>query len=56
LLQLVTIGEAFDDLIFYDLPRLPRPGEELKTSRFARVAGGGAITSAISAARRSRRR
>jgi ribokinase len=49
--QLVSIGEAFDDLIFYDLPRLPRPGEELKTSRFARVPGGGAITTAITAAR-----
>jgi sugar/nucleoside kinase (ribokinase family) len=49
--QLVSIGEAFDDFIFYDLPRLPRPGEELKTSRFARVPGGGAITTAVTAAR-----
>jgi sugar/nucleoside kinase (ribokinase family) len=49
--ELVSIGEAFDDFIFYDLPRLPRPGEELKTSRFARVPGGGAITTAVTAAR-----
>jgi ribokinase len=49
--QLVTVGEAFDDFIFYDLPRLPRPGEELKTSRFARVPGGGVITTAVTAAR-----
>jgi len=49
--ELVCIGEAFDDLIFYDLPRLPRLGEELKTSRFAHVAGGGAITTAVTAAR-----
>ena len=48
--ELVTAGEAFEDLIFYDLPRLPRPGEELKTSRFVRVPGGGAITTAVTAA------
>jgi sugar/nucleoside kinase (ribokinase family) len=48
--DLVSIGEAFDDFIFYDLPRLPRPGEELKTGRFSRVPGGGAITTAITAA------
>ena len=47
----MTVGEAFEDLIFYDLPRLPRVGEELKTSRFARVPGGGAITTALTAAR-----
>jgi ribokinase len=49
--ELVTAGEAFEDLIFYDLPRLPRPGEELKTSRFARVPGGGVIITAVTAAR-----
>jgi ribokinase len=49
--ELVSVGEAFDDFIFYDLPRLPRLGEELKTSRFARVPGGGAITTAVTAAR-----
>ena len=50
-LELVTAGEAFEDLIFYDLPRLPRAGEELKTSRFARAPGGGAIITAVIAAR-----
>jgi sugar/nucleoside kinase (ribokinase family) len=49
--ELVTAGEAFEDLIFYDLPRLPRAGEELKTSRFARAPGGGAIITAVTAAR-----
>jgi ribokinase len=49
--ELVTAGEAFEDLIFYDLPRLPRAGEELKTSRFARVPGGGVIITAVTAAR-----
>lgn len=50
--ELVTAGEAFEDLVFFDLPRLPRLGEELKTSSFARVPGGGAITTAVTAARR----
>ena len=49
--ELVTAGEAFEDLIFYDLPRLPRAGEELKTSRFARAPGGGVIITAVTAAR-----
>ena len=49
--ELVTAGEAFEDLIFYDMPRLPRAGEELKTSRFARAPGGGVIITAVTAAR-----
>lgn len=49
--DLVTAGESFEDFVFYDLPRLPRPGEELKTSRFAHVPGGGAIITAVAAAR-----
>jgi sugar/nucleoside kinase (ribokinase family) len=49
--ELITAGEAFEDLIFYDIPRLPRAGEELKTSRFARAPGGGVIITAVTAAR-----
>ena len=49
--DLVTAGEAFEDLIFAGLPRLPRPGEELRTTRFTRSAGGGAIITAVAAAR-----
>jgi sugar/nucleoside kinase (ribokinase family) len=49
--DLLTAGEAFEDLIFFDLPRLPRPGEEIKTSRFMRTVGGGAVITAIAAAR-----
>ena len=49
--DLLTAGEAFEDLIFFDLPRLPAPGEEIKTSRFARTIGGGAIITAVAAAR-----
>jgi ribokinase len=49
--DLVTAGEAFDDLIFYALDRMPGGGEELKTQSFSRSPGGGAIITAIAAAR-----
>jgi ribokinase len=49
--ELITAGEAFEDLIFYDLPRLPRAGEELKTNRFARAPGGGVVITAVTAGR-----
>ncbi|MEZ5284648.1 MAG: PfkB family carbohydrate kinase [Vicinamibacterales bacterium] len=49
--DLITLGEAFEDLIFLDLPRLPAPGEEIKTARFARTVGGGAVITAVAAAR-----
>jgi sugar/nucleoside kinase (ribokinase family) len=49
--DLVTAGEAFEDLVFLDLPRLPRPGEEIKTSSFLRLPGGGAVTTAVAVAR-----
>jgi ribokinase len=49
--DLLTVGEAFEDLIFYDLPRLPGPGEEVKTGNFARTIGGGAVITAVAAAR-----
>ena len=51
LTDLLTVGEAFDDLIFLDLPRIPRPGEEIKTSRFVTTVGGGAVITAIAARR-----
>jgi sugar/nucleoside kinase (ribokinase family) len=50
-LDLVTAGEAFDDVVFSGLARLPREGEELKTNGFARSPGGGVIITAIAAAR-----
>ena len=37
---LVCAGEAFEDLVFFGLPRVPAPGEELKTSSFLRTVGG----------------
>lgn len=50
-IDLLTVGESFEDLVFFDLPRMPRGGEELKTSRFAATVGGGAVITAIAAAR-----
>ena len=50
-IDLVTVGEAFQDLIFVGLPHQPRSGEELKTSRFTATVGGGAVITATAAAR-----
>jgi len=49
--RLVVFGEFFLDLVFYDLPRVPRMGEEVKTSSFAIFPGGGLATTALVAAR-----
>ena len=49
--DLVTAGEAFDDFIFYALDRMPNGGEELKTDKFSRSPGGGAVITAIAASR-----
>ena len=50
-IDLLTVGEAFQDLIFVGLPHLPRRGEELKTANFVSTTGGGAIITATAAAR-----
>src|SRR6266699_3440046 len=44
-------GEAFDDLIFSGLADLPESGQEVKTDAFARSPGGGAVITAVAAAR-----
>jgi ribokinase len=49
--DLLSVGEAFEDLVFGDLPRLPNPGEEIKTSQFVRTVGGGTVITAVAAAR-----
>ncbi len=49
--DIVTVGEAFEDLIFAGLPRLPRPGEEIRVPVFHATIGGGAVITAIAAAR-----
>lgn len=37
--------------MFHGLPRLPRPGEELRTTQFARTTGGGTVITAVAASR-----
>jgi sugar/nucleoside kinase (ribokinase family) len=49
--ELLTAGESFDDLLFYGLRRLPAAGEELRTESFFRSPGGGALITAVAAAR-----
>lgn len=49
--DLLCVGESFDDLIFLDLDRLPRAGEEIRTCRFLATVGGGAVITAVVAAR-----
>ncbi|MFN8060516.1 MAG: carbohydrate kinase family protein [Vicinamibacterales bacterium] len=49
--DLLTVGEAFEDFIFVGLPRLPKPGEEVRTSEFVQTIGGGAVITAVAAAR-----
>ena len=50
-IDLLTVGETFQDLIFAGLRRLPRAGEEEKTGRFVDTIGGGAAITAVAAAR-----
>ncbi len=45
-MKLVVAGDAFEDIIFAGLPRMPRPGEEIRTPNFARTFGGGALITA----------
>lgn len=52
---MVCCGEFYFDFIFYRLPRLPRLGEEFVTRNFALTLGGGAVISALVAARLGRR-
>jgi sugar/nucleoside kinase (ribokinase family) len=49
--DLLVVGEAFQDLIFAGLPRLPKPGEELRSTTFVSTIGGGAVITAAAASR-----
>lgn len=49
--DLVVFGEFFSDMIFYNLRRRPRFGEESKTDSFLVAPGGGLATTAIAASR-----
>jgi ribokinase len=48
---LAVFGEFFFELVFFDLPRAPRMGEEVKTTSFARFPGGGVSTTSLVAAK-----
>jgi sugar/nucleoside kinase (ribokinase family) len=48
--DLVVFGEFFFDLVFFNLPRAPKMGEEVKTEHFAEFPGGGVATTALVAA------
>jgi sugar/nucleoside kinase (ribokinase family) len=48
--KLVVLGEFFLDFIFYNLPEIPRMGEEVKTASFGIFPGGGLATTALVAA------
>ena len=50
-MTLLTVGEAFEDLIFAGLPRLPRLSEELRVQSLSAHPGGGAVITAIAARR-----
>ena len=50
-MTLLCAGEAFEDLVFFALDRLPDLGEEIKTDHFTATVGGGAVVTAIHAAR-----
>ena len=50
-LDLLVVGEAFQDLIFAGLPRMPKPGEELRSAQYVSTIGGGAVITAAAASR-----
>lgn len=50
-MKLLCAGEAFEDLVFFALDRLPELGEEVKTDHFTATLGGGAVITAVHAAR-----
>lgn len=50
-MTLLCAGEAFEDLVFFALDRLPDLGEEVKTDHFTATIGGGAVITAVQAAR-----
>jgi sugar/nucleoside kinase (ribokinase family) len=49
--HLLSAGEAFEDLLFVGLDRLPAAGEEVRTDHFSTAIGGGAPITAVAAAR-----
>jgi sugar/nucleoside kinase (ribokinase family) len=50
-MDVISFGSLFLEVVFGEVERLPRPGEEVWLSSFAFSCGGGAITSAVAARR-----
>ena len=50
-IDLVSLGETFEDVIFHDLKSWPKLGEEQRCDRLLRTWGGGALLTAVAAAR-----
>lgn len=50
-LDLVSLGETFEDIIFHDLKTWPQLGQEHRCERLLRTWGGGALLTAVAAAR-----
>ena len=48
--ELVVLGEFFIDLIFCNVPRPPKLGEEVRAQQFSEFPGGGVATTALVAA------
>jgi sugar/nucleoside kinase (ribokinase family) len=51
LVDLLAVGEAFEDIIFARMAHFPRPGEELRVPAFTTTVGGGAMITSVAAAR-----
>lgn len=49
--DLLTVGEAFEELVFGGLQRLPSLGEEVRSTRLTQTFGGGAVRTAVAASR-----
>jgi sugar/nucleoside kinase (ribokinase family) len=49
--DLLTVGHGHEDLVFAGLEHLPGPGDEVRTTSFVHTVGGGAIVTAVAAAR-----
>jgi sugar/nucleoside kinase (ribokinase family) len=49
--ELLCVGESYEELVLLGLDRLPRAGEEVRTSTLVRTLGGSALITAMAAAR-----
>ena len=50
-MDLLSVGHGREDLVFAGLERMPSPGDEVRTTSFVHTVGGGAVITAVAAAR-----